>query len=141
MKATIEDNNGNTNVIEADSIIVIAGTRNGDKEKMETGMIGSMRDEFWQFVPNAVFNLAQMSVDESAVGADKKVKYKAARILALTENMLSVSKAKMNEIIEEAKPAETLAILATMALAFESGKSDKSESLASILSGISGITS
>ena len=141
MKATIEDNNGNTNVIEADSIIVIAGTRNGDKERMETGMIGSMRDEFWRFVPNAVFNLAQMSVDESAVGADKKVKYKAARILALTENMLSVSKAKMNEIIEEAEPSEALAILATMALAFESGKSDKSESLASILSGISDITS
>ena len=141
MKATIEDNNGNTNVIEADSIIVIAGTRNGDKERMETGMIGSMRDEFWQFVPNAVFNLAQMSVDESAVDADKKVKYKAARILALTENMLSVSKAKMNEIIEEAEPSEALAILATMALAFESGKSDKSESLASILSGISDITS
>ena len=141
MKATIEDNNGNANVIEADSIIVIAGTRNGDKERMETGMIGSMRDEFWQFVPNAVFNLAQMSVDESAVGADKKVKYKAARILALTENMLSVSKAKMNEIIEEAEPNEALAILATMTLAFESGKSDKSESLASILSGISDITS
>ena len=141
MKATIEDNNGNANVIEADSIIVIAGTRNGDKERMETGMIGSMRDEFWQFVPNAVFNLAQMSVDESAVDADKKVKYKAARILALTENMLSVSKAKMNEIIKEAEPSEALAILATMALAFESGKSDKSESLASILSGISDITS
>ena len=141
MKATIEDNNGNTNVIEADSIIVIAGTRNGDKERMETGMIGDMSDEFWRFVPNAVFNLAQMSVDESAVDADKKVKYKAARILALTENMLSVSKAKMNEIIEEAEPSEALAILATMALAFESGKSDKSESLASILSGISDITS
>ena len=146
MKATIEDNNGNTNVIEADSIIVIAGTRNGDKEKMETGMIGSMRDEFWRFVPNAVFNLAQMSIDESAIDADKKVKHKAARILALTENMLSVSKAKMNEIIEEAEPNEALAILATMALAFESGRSedngkDKSESLASILSGISDITS
>ena len=149
MKATIEDNNGNTNVIEADSIIVIAGTRNGDKERMETGMetgmIGSMRDEFWQFVPNAVFNLAQMSVDESAVGADKKVKYKAARILALTENMLSVSKAKMNEIIEEAEPSEALAILATMALKFapdeSKDKTDKTESLASILSGISDITS
>ena len=145
MKATIEDNNGNTNVIEADSIIVIAGTRNGDKERMETGMIGSMRDEFWRFVPNAVFNLAQMSIDESAIDADKKVKHKAARILALTENMLNVSKAKMNEIIEEAEPSEALAILATMALAFESGeskgKSDKSEPLASILSGISDITS
>ena len=145
MKATIEDNNGNTNVIEADSIIVIAGTRNGDKEKMETGMIGSMSDEFWRFVPNAVFNLAQMSVDESAVGADKKVKYKAARILALTENMLSVSKAKMNEIIEEAEPSEALAILATMALKFapdeSKDKTDKTESLASILSGISDITS
>ena len=35
MKATIEDNNGNTNVIEADNIIVIAGTRNGDKERAE----------------------------------------------------------------------------------------------------------
>ena len=145
MKATIEDNNGNTNVIEADSIIVIAGTRNGDKEKMETGMIGSMRDEFWQFVPNAVFNLAQMSVDESAIDADKKVKHKAARILALTENMLRVSKAKMDEIIEEAEPADALAILATMALKFapdkSEDKSDKSESLASILSGISDITS
>ena len=145
MKATIEDNNGNTNVIEADSIIVIAGTRNGDKEKMETGMIGSMRDEFWRFVPNAVFNLAQMSVDESAIDADKKVKHKAARILALTENMLNVSKAKMNEIIEEAEPNEALAILATMTLAFapdkSKDKSDKSESLASILSGISDITS
>ncbi len=141
MKATIEDNNGNTNVIEADSIIVIAGTRNGDKEKMETGMIGSMRDEFWQFVPNSVFNLAQMSVDESAIPTENKVKHKAARILALTENMLNVSKAKMNEIIEEAEPAEALAILATMTLAFESGKADKSESLASILSGISDITS
>ena len=141
MKATIEDNNGNTNVIEADSIIVIAGTRNGDKEKMETGMIGSMCDEFWRFVPNAVFNLAQMSVDESAIDADKKVKHKAARILALTENMLNVSKAKMNEIIEEAEPSEALAIPATMTLAFAPDKADKTESFASLASGISGITS
>jgi len=144
MKATIEDNNGNTNVIEADSIIVIAGTRNGDKEKMETGMIGSMSDVFWRFVPNAVFNLAQMSVDESAIDEDRKVKHKAARILALTENMLNVSKAKMNEIIDEAEPTEALAIMATMALALDGkskDKSDKSESLASILSGISDITS
>ena len=145
MKATIEDKNGKVNTIEADSIIIIAGTRNGDKEKMETGMIGSMCNEFWRFVPNAVFNLAQMSIDESAVDADEKVKRKAARILALTENMLSVSKAKMNEIIEEAEPAEALAILATMALKFapdeSKDKADKSESLASILSGISDFTS
>ena len=141
MKATIEDNNGNTNVIEADSIIVIAGTRNGDKEKMETGMIGSMRDEFWRFVPNAVFNLAQMSVDESAIPTEDKVKHRAARFLALTNNLLDVSKKKMNEVIEEAEPNEALAILATMTLAFSPDKADKSESLASILSGISDITS
>ena len=141
MKATIEDNNGNTNVIEADSIIVIAGTRNGDKEKMETGMIGDMSDVFWRFVPESLFRLAQMSVDESAIPTEDKVKHRAARFLALTNNLLDVSKKKMNEVIEEAEPDEALAILATMTLAFAPDKADKSESLASILSGISDITS
>lgn len=145
MKATIEDNNGNTNVIEADSIIVIAGTRNGDKERMETGMIGSMSDVFWRFVPQALFNLASMSVTESSLAGETKVVREAARVIALTDRLVSASKEKMGEILEKSEPDEALAILATMALKFapdeSKDKADKTESLASILSGISDITS
>jgi len=144
MKATIEDNNGNTNVIEADSIIVIAGTRNGDKEKMETGMIGSMSDVFWRFVPQELFKLASMSVPKSSFIGESKVVREAARVLALTNNLMSASKKKMEEIIEKAEPKEGLAILTATAMALggkPKDKTDKTESLASLLSGISDITS
>ena len=142
MKATIEDNNGNTNVIEADSIIVIAGTRNGDKEKMETGMIGDMSDVFWRFVPQALFRLVSMSISENSFVGESKVVREASRVIALTDNFVSASKKKMEEIIEKAESTEALAIMAAMALGSKSkDKADKSESLASILSGISDITS
>ena len=142
MKATIEDNNGNTNVIEADSIIVIAGTRNGDKEKMETGTIGDMSDVFWRFVPQALFRLVSMSISENSFVGESKVVREASRVIALTDNFVSASKKKMEEIIEKAESTEALAIMAAMALGSKSkDKADKSESLASILSGISDITS
>lgn len=141
MKATIEDNNGKVNTIEADSIIIIAGTRNGDVEKMETGMIGDMSDVFWRFVPQALFNLVSMSISESSFVGESKVVREAARTIALTNNFMSASKKMMEEIIENAEPDEALAILATMTLALAPDKADKSESLASILSGISDITS
>ena len=144
MKATIEDNNGNTNVIEADSIIVIAGTRNGDKEKMETGMIGDMSDVFWRFVPQALFRLVSMSISENSFVGESKVVREASRVIALTDNFVTASKKKMEEIIEKAEPTEALAILVASAMTLGSkskDKADKSESLASILSGISDITS
>lgn len=145
MKATIEDNNGNANVIEADSIIVIAGTRNGDKEKMETGMIGDMSDVFWRFVPDAVFKLASMSVTESSLVGESKTVREAARVIALTERLVSASKEKMGEIIEKAEPDEALAILAATAMTLGGASKNKTDktagSLASLLSGISDITS
>lgn len=145
MKATIEDNNGNKNVIEADSIIVIAGTRNGDKERMETGMIGSMNDVFWRFVPDAVFKLASMSVTESSFVEETKTVREAARVIALTDRLVSASKEKMGEIIDKAEPDEALAILAATAMALGGASKDKTDktasSLASLLSGISDITS
>ncbi len=144
MKATIEDNNGKVNTIEADSIIVIAGTRNGDKEKMETGMIGSMSDVFWRFVPDAVFKLASMSVTESSFAGESKVVREAARVIALTDRLVSASQKKMEEIIDKAEPDEALAILVATAMTLggkPEDKTDKTGSLASLLSGISDITS
>lgn len=144
MKATIEDNNGKVNTIEADSIIVIAGTRNGDVEKMETGMIGDMSDVFWRFVPQALFRLVSMSISENSFAGESKVVREAARVIALTDNFMSTSKKKMEEIIVKAEPTEALGILAASAMALGSkskDKADKSESLASILSGISDFTS
>jgi len=144
MKATIEDNNGNTNVIEADSIIVIAGTRNGDIEKMETGMIGNMSDVFWRFVPNALFKLASTSVTESSFAGESKVVREAARVIALTNGLLNASKKKMGEIIDKAAPDESLAIAMEAAMSLggkPKDKTDKTESFASLLSGISGFAS